>query len=827
MHKNKELNTKRLYFSDRIKQILSGLWNYPLTIVDAPMGYGKTTAVRELVGRPDARVYWLRVRRGNPFGFWKDFIRLTGMLDKENAGSLTRLEFPGDSATLHGVLPLFSGLHLSCETIIVIDDYHELESDLMNTFFEYLAQIKVPDLHIVLIARFTKFRNITELSLKNCVCHITKEIFELSPDDILQYFRVCGITLKAAQAELLYSLTEGWISALYLLLLEYASKGSFTNAESIYRLIETAVYLPLREEVKEFLLSMCVFSGFSLSQAQYVLGERSATGILSELTEGNSFVKYERRLKTYYIHSIFLNFLREKVEDREDKKSFFEKAAHWFQKIKDYPEARRFFYLCGNFDSMLQALEIDTHLDYSTTTKDALVTYLAACPEEVKARHPFALLQFALLLLVHNEVSLFQETCCQLRASLECVAKINPVLSSRLSGELELLLSFTEFSDLKKMSARHRKAWELLNQPASVYNSGVNWAFGSPSVLSLYYRESGRLDECIEDMKEGLPFYSRLANGQGAGAEYAMEAESRFNRGDFDDAEILAQKALLKARNEGDESIACSAQYLQTLSLFMKGNLNGVWALMNQMHTDLLRAKNRRFLHPVEICEGCIYAYLDQADRVPETLLDSRGLLLQLPAQAFYNVMLGRVLLIRGEYLKLIGSADHFLRAASALPNMLGHIYTYIYLAAANWRIYREGDAVEHLLKALELAMPDRQFMLFAENCDYIAPVLEKISALGRYREEIGKILSLGDIFRRSKERMIFTYFTEEKPKLTSREAEVARLVSEGFSNREIGKRLFISENTVKSALKYIYSKLSINNRNALQDYLSEAEELR
>ncbi|WP_286723891.1 helix-turn-helix transcriptional regulator [Pelotomaculum sp. PtaB.Bin117] len=110
--------------------------------------------------------------------------------------------------------------------------------------------------------------------------------------------------------------------------------------------------------------------------------------------------------------------------------------------------------------------------------------------------------------------------------------------------------------------------------------------------------------------------------------------------------------------------------------------------------------------------------------------------------------------------------------------------------------------------------------MLFAENADYIAPLLETVAARGAYREEIREILRLAETFAKSKDGMIKLYFTEEKPALTPRELEIARLAAGGLNNTEIGKRLFISPNTVKSALKSVYAKLSISGRELLKQNL-------
>lgn len=50
---------------------------------------------------------------------------------------------------------------------------------------------------------------------------------------------------------------------------------------------------------------------------------------------------------------------------------------------------------------------------------------------------------------------------------------------------------------------------------------------------------------------------------------------------------------------------------------------------------------------------------------------------------------------------------------------------------------------------------------------------------------------------------------------LTAREAELLGLLAEGLTNKELGKRLFISEATVKTHLAHIYAKLGVDSRAA------------
>lgn len=63
-----------------------------------------------------------------------------------------------------------------------------------------------------------------------------------------------------------------------------------------------------------------------------------------------------------------------------------------------------------------------------------------------------------------------------------------------------------------------------------------------------------------------------------------------------------------------------------------------------------------------------------------------------------------------------------------------------------------------------------------------------------------------------------------ERYGLSSRETEVMELVARGKSMASIAEELFISENTVRTHCKHIYSKLDIHSRLELSDLVSSAE---
>ena len=56
---------------------------------------------------------------------------------------------------------------------------------------------------------------------------------------------------------------------------------------------------------------------------------------------------------------------------------------------------------------------------------------------------------------------------------------------------------------------------------------------------------------------------------------------------------------------------------------------------------------------------------------------------------------------------------------------------------------------------------------------------------------------------------------------ITPREVQIAELVAQGFTNAEIGKSLWITENSVKQALKRMFRKLEVSSRTEMVAKLS------
>ncbi|CAH1206440.1 HTH-type transcriptional regulator MalT [Paenibacillus plantiphilus] len=120
-----------------------------------------------------------------------------------------------------------------------------------------------------------------------------------------------------------------------------------------------------------------------------------------------------------------------------------------------------------------------------------------------------------------------------------------------------------------------------------------------------------------------------------------------------------------------------------------------------------------------------------------------------------------------------------------------------------------EEQAVQLLLKALELAEPGGFMRIFIGEGQTIVLLLSAAAAHGRWTDYIQKLLAACEAeSNRNSDKPI----VQIEP-LTQRELEVLKLITEGLSNRQIGERLFLALDTVKGHNRRIFEKLQVQRR--------------
>lgn len=143
----------------------------------------------------------------------------------------------------------------------------------------------------------------------------------------------------------------------------------------------------------------------------------------------------------------------------------------------------------------------------------------------------------------------------------------------------------------------------------------------------------------------------------------------------------------------------------------------------------------------------------------------------------------------------------------------------------------KQPEALECLLRALELAEPSGYVRAFVSQGDSIASLLAQIAGMETVKLTIPRYArELFDIYQKESQvaghGITPTAPVEKSPSLqspiaqvqlveplTDRELQVLHLIAQGLTNSDISAKLVISAGTVKTHTNNIYSKLNVNSR--------------
>ena len=83
-----------IHINDRLSDKLSMIPDYPVVVIDAPAGYGKTTAIREYAQTSTGRFIWINVSNPSRDIFWSDFCDAFLAVNKDAQKLLKTLDYP-------------------------------------------------------------------------------------------------------------------------------------------------------------------------------------------------------------------------------------------------------------------------------------------------------------------------------------------------------------------------------------------------------------------------------------------------------------------------------------------------------------------------------------------------------------------------------------------------------------------------------------------------------------------------------------------------------------------------------------------------------------
>ncbi len=174
---------------------------------------------------------------------------------------------------------------------------------------------------------------------------------------------------------------------------------------------------------------------------------------------------------------------------------------------------------------------------------------------------------------------------------------------------------------------------------------------------------------------------------------------------------------------------------------------------------------------------------------------------------------------LKREYQHSLGIAETALTLfGNTYP--IGSIYLFLVVAMNLISLHQEEKAEQYFCMAWDIAKPDGFIEPFAEHHGLLGGLVEKCLKHAE-PESYDRIVKMVYDFSEGW-RQIHNPATKENvtSDLTTMEFSIAMLASKGWSNKEIGKQLNISENMVKNMTKVIYQKLKIAGRKELKQYM-------
>lgn len=460
----------------------------------------------------------------------------------------------------------------------------------------------------------------------------------------------------------------------------------------------------------------------------------------------------------------------------------------------------------------LAVIQKDAGILLASLSPEKVLAFLDVCPTEILKNRPLALLVLMRRMFTWHQIPKMLELKQLLTDTIAEDNTLSEDERKNLSGECDLIMSFLMYNDITGMSVLHRQASSKMTRPAISIRKTGSWTFGSPSVLMMFHRRSGTLDAELTAMNECMPHYYRITQGHGQGAELLMNAEAAFMQGNFSDAQILLEQTYSTIASNGQHNISLCCDFLAArLSLFQES----VTFVKNPevKRKELLSLHNMMWLNIFDSTYAYYYALIRMPEKIPALFKDHMLSTVSFlsPCRPMMEMIENQVFLSQKMYAKVIGRSETLLPVCEKMHYELVSLHVQIQTAAAYAMLGKHHDARQLLLKALGHAMPDGFLIPFVENYTYIKDVLSSINSIA---SELftDRILSLGSVYEQHCLRLSSRNSRPEiLNMLNSREAEIAALITDRLSNREIAERLFLSEGTVKQYVNQIYSKLMIN----------------
>ena len=742
-----------------------------------------------------------------------------------------------------------------------------------------LAAKDLAHVKFVLISRSAPRFPLSALRLNGELKQIGVTDLSFSDTEAQEFFVGRSEKLTREQIGELNKRTEGWAVALQMVRVLVAESGhsasileSFDGSNiEMARYLSEQVFSSLPSDIQHFLVETASLPAISRTLAAAISASPDAATLFNRLADhALPIAVLDNQGMWIRCHPVFNSFLKEEAARVGiDTRDILKKAARWFQTRDDCDAAVRHALLAG--DTALAADIVETsggwRRVYATTRGGTLLfqTLIAKAANINLSGYPLTTLGLSVIsakagqLDAANHYLAIAERACTGEA-LSRDLRVVRVLMSLYTDH------WASTSDLSALEAdlSYGGDMELIHRALALNMLAYNFLIRTDLDRAMHY---GQL--AMRAFRDGgadfgaMHLYTHIGqaaffSGDSASAEDAYRSlivEAQTNIGEGSDLDAVGQVLLsevLSMRGELDAASSALSWALPHLErhdtwfdLLAAGfmaqqrvlRLNGdILAAHAAIDSARATARRRGFERLTRLIDGERVTLLVATGDIEEAVryAEASGF----PLQAAYTdapnnlglnlrgcvpaLLWTRIYVARGDIARARDVFDR-LRTQQALKP---HVPRHIELALLDIKLLQaEGqpDKAAACLSNLLLSQPIADYLaiLQIEGADF-ANDLRRLATLVEIPAVIAQRLAhilAGPVMKipsaASSSGAAAADLSRETGGLTERERSVMRLLSAGLSNKEIGRKLDLSDNTVKFHLRNIFAKLNVTTRTA------------
>ncbi len=359
----------------RLTERLKAGLNRALTLVSAPVGFGKTTLLGEwLVAAAQAvPTAWLSLDEED-----NDLVRfltyviaaLSGVQESVGSAALSMLRSPQPPPTRAVLTSLLNDLgSLPGDLILVLDDYHAIDAPAVHDAVAFLLGNLPPQMHLVIATRSDPPLPLSRLRARDQLVEIRGPELLFTMEEAEAFLnRVMGLDISAGDVAALQSSTEGWIVGLQLIAVSLQGRrdvaslvATVTGAHRyIVDYLVEEVLSRQPEDARLFLLRTSILSELVGPLCDAVTGRTDSAAVLVRMERANLFVTpLDDERRWYRYHHLFAECLRGRLETEEPGSAteLHRRAGQWYERQGLVDEAIGHALLAQDFEAAARLVE--------------------------------------------------------------------------------------------------------------------------------------------------------------------------------------------------------------------------------------------------------------------------------------------------------------------------------------------------------------------------------------------------------------------------------------------------------------------------------------